>query len=99
LFSRTRDFENEFAQSLSLLDEVVLLDIYPARELPIPGVTSENLLAKITAGWKAKWNYSEVVAESGKHKFDVLLMMGAGDIDRLVKPVAEVVTGKGGTNG
>lgn len=99
LFSRTRDFENEFAQSLSLLDEVVLLDIYPARELPIPGVTSENLLAKITAGWKAKWNYSEVVAESAKHKFDVLLMMGAGDIDRLVKPVAEVVTGKGGVNG
>jgi UDP-N-acetylmuramate--alanine ligase len=96
LYSRTRDFEDGFAESLSLLDEVILLDIYPARELPIAGVSSDNVLNKINAAWKQKWNYSEVVALTAEHDFDVLLIMGAGDIDRLVRPVAKVIAEKGG---
>jgi UDP-N-acetylmuramate--alanine ligase len=98
LYSRTRDFEDGFAESLSLLDEVILLDIYPARELPIPGVSSDNVLSKITAPWKQKWKYSDVVALTAEHDFDVLLIMGAGDIDRLVRPVANVIAEKGGVH-
>ena len=85
LFSRTRDFMDDFARVLSFADHVMLLDIYPARELPIEGVTSQVLLNKITV--KNKWLYDkskfpEVVAESS-----VLMTLGAGDIDKLIQPI------------
>ena len=96
LFSRTRDFADQFARSLELLDVVVLLDIYPARELPIAGVTSQMLLDKITGTSKALSSKQELVAYIEKQDPEVVLMMGAGDIDRLVKPVAEALNRKGG---
>ncbi|HTF03812.1 MAG TPA: UDP-N-acetylmuramate--L-alanine ligase [Bacteroidia bacterium] len=98
LFSRTRDFADQFARSLELLDDVVLLDIYPAREKPMPGVTSAMLLEKINRDSKRLSTKSDLVATISSMNFDVLLMMGAGDIDQLVKPVADALTEKGGWN-
>lgn len=90
LYTRTRDFAPEFAQALSLADRVVLLDIYPARELPIPGVTSEMILKDITAAEKVlvhKENLLEWL--DSQNDADVVVSFGAGDIDRLVVPIAE----------
>lgn len=90
LYTRTRDFAPEFAQALSLADKVVLLDIYPARELPIPGVTSEMILKDITAAEKIlvhKENLLEWL--DSQNDADVVVSFGAGDIDRLVVPIAE----------
>lgn len=84
LYSRTRDFAPQFAEVLSLLDLVVLLDIYPARELPIPGITSQYLLDKIQKAHKYLLTTEEVIPFIAQHKPDVLLTMGAGNIDRLV---------------
>ncbi|OOG69548.1 UDP-N-acetylmuramate--L-alanine ligase [Algoriphagus sp. A40] len=84
LFTRTRDFAPGFSESLSLADEVVLLDIYPARELPIPGVTSEMLLDGIKAGKKTLINKAQVMNYLEESQPEVLVTMGAGDIDRLV---------------
>lgn len=87
LYSRTRDFANDFAKSLSLLDEVILLPIYPARELPIPGVDSQLILNKI------KKTPAQLVDKSGLFEAAcassarVVLSLGAGDIDRLVNPL------------
>jgi len=84
LFSRTRDFADGFSKSLSALDKLYLLPIYPARELPIPGVNSEMLLGQISgkAELVEKANLVNAV-ESEMAEFDVLLTMGAGDIDQL----------------
>ncbi len=87
LYSRTRDFENDFANSLSLLDDVVLLEIYPAREKPIPGVSSSKLLDKIKSVNKALYSKEELVSKVIEHDFDVLVTMGAGDIDQFVEPI------------
>lgn len=87
LYSRTRDLAEEFAESLSLLDEVILLDIYPAREKPIRGVSSELILEKLKAKKKSIIDKSKLVAYLKKQKPEVLLTLGAGDIDQLVKPV------------
>ena len=84
LFSRTRDFANEFAKSLELLDVVVLLDIYPARELPIEGITSEMLLGKIKNKEKYLLDKSEILNFIDEKSPEVLLTLGAGDIDQLV---------------
>jgi UDP-N-acetylmuramate--alanine ligase len=86
LFSRTRDFADGFAESLGLLDEVILLPIYPARELPIPGIDSHMLLDKIFGNVKKHLEKSELLAELTRSKPEVLLMLGAGDIDTLVEP-------------
>ena len=87
LFTRTRDFAEEFALSLSLLDEIVLLPIYPARELPIPGIDSEMLLSLIHHNNKHLVQKAEIPAYfTGKH-IEVLITMGAGDIDTLVEPI------------
>ena len=94
LYSRTRDFAPEFAESLSLLDEVVLTDIYPARELPIPGVGSEIIFDKITTSEKFILSKNELLSFVAKHSFDVLLIMGAGDIDKFVQPVKEILESK-----
>ena len=92
LYTRTRDFEAEFAKALSGFDEVILLDIYPARELPIEGVTSESLLEKISIQNKKVLAKNQVVNYLEEKQFDVLLTLGAGDIDTLVAPIKELIT-------
>lgn len=90
LFTRTRDFADEFAESLSQADEVVLLEIYPAREKPIPGINSQLILDKITAPKKYIISKADVVQSLEKsRKFDILATVGAGDIDTLVKPIKQ----------
>lgn len=89
LYSRTRDFYREFAASLSLADEVILLPIYPAREEPLAGVSSELILDEIEIADRRSMTKEELVAEIGNINPDVLLIAGAGDIELLVKPVVE----------
>ncbi|MDR2906559.1 MAG: UDP-N-acetylmuramate--L-alanine ligase [Bacteroidales bacterium] len=93
LYSRTRDFADDFAESLSLLNTVVLLDIYPAREKPIEGITSEMLLEKCTCPNKILTTKSDLIETLKTQSLDVLLTMGAGDIDQLVNPITNMVTG------
>ena len=87
LFSRTRDFADGFAESLSELNEVILLEIYPAREMPIEGVTSKMLLNKISGTNKFLLDKKEVVDSLKDRELEVLLTLGAGDIDQLVEPI------------
>ncbi len=87
LFTRTRDFANEFARSLELLDELILLDIYPAREKPIEGVTSQMLLDKVRTKNKKLIPKKELVKEIKQIEPEVLITLGAGDIDTLVEPI------------
>ncbi len=87
LFSRTRDFFDGFAKELSALDEVILLPIYPAREEPIAGVTSDVLLEKISAPSKMLLSPSEALGYVSKTESGVVLTIGAGDIDRIVEPL------------
>jgi len=89
LFSRTRDFYDGFAESLSMLDEVILLDIYPAREQPIEGVSSSALLEKISHNSKRLVTKAELPELLATLKPEVLLTLGAGDIDALVEPIRE----------
>lgn len=91
LYSRTRDFADDFAASLSLLDELILLDIYPAREEPISGVTSELIYGKVTIADKKMCRKEDLLRQMKDHHYDVVLMLGAGDIDRLVEPVKELL--------
>ncbi len=91
LFSRTRDFVNEFALSLSLLDECILMDIYPAREKPITGVNSEWLLEHINIENKKCLNKAELLTDLSLNKREVLLTMGAGDIDKLIEPIEKLL--------
>ncbi|MBC6611790.1 UDP-N-acetylmuramate--L-alanine ligase [Hymenobacter sp. BT507] len=95
LFTRTRDFLAGFADSLSLADEVVLLDIYPARELPLPGITSALLLDLITAPVKSLQTKEQVLtAAQTDDSFDVLATVGAGDIDQLVPRLRSILDSK-----
>lgn len=94
LFTRTRDFRDQFAESLSLLDEVILLDIYPARELPILGVTSEIILDAITVKEKLCCRMEQLAMELRQRDFEVLLTMGAGDIDTMIKPIVKIIKTK-----
>ena len=89
LFTRTRDFADEFAVSLALLDELILLDIYPAREKPIEGVSSAMLLNKVRLKTKKLCSKNELIEELKLHKPEILLTLGAGDIDMLVEPIAK----------
>ena len=91
LYTRTRDFAAEFAQSLSMVDELVLLDIYPARELPIEGVTSEIIFKDVTVGNKTMLKKEEVLEWLKGHEVDILITFGAGDIDRLIVPIEEML--------
>ena len=91
LYSRTRDFADDFARSLSLLDELILLDIYPAREKPIPGVTSRIIFDKVTISDKILCDKRELLDVIARGRYEVVLMVGAGDIDRLVEPVREIL--------
>jgi UDP-N-acetylmuramate--alanine ligase len=87
LFSRTRDFAEDFARSLDLLDECILLEIYPARELPIPGVNAQMLLDKMKCPSKMICSKEELLKEVISRKLEVLITMGAGDIDTFVEPI------------
>jgi UDP-N-acetylmuramate--alanine ligase len=89
LYSRTNDFYKDFAQSLDLLDEIVLLDIYPARELPMEGVTSELIFNEIKNKNKRLCAKSDLTNLAATFKPGIIIMMGAGDIDTLVEPVKE----------
>ena len=89
LYSRTKDFYVEFAESLSKLDDVIVLDIYPARELPIKGVTSNLIHRKIKGKKSVLCKKEDCLQELKLHKFDVLITIGAGNIDQLVNPITE----------
>ena len=91
LYTRTRDFAPEFAKALSALDEVILLDIYPAREEPIPGVTSDIIFKDISAPRKMLIKKEELMATLEKEKLDVLITFGAGNIDRFIEPIKQML--------
>ncbi len=91
LFSRTRDFADAFAKNLSLLDKVILLDIYPAREKPIKAVNSELILNKIEIKNKELLSKTELLEVMKSEENDVVLTLGAGDIDRVVEPLKEIL--------
>ena len=93
LYTRTRDLYEDFAESLSLCDTLILLPIYPARELPIEGVTSSLIYDNCHAKEKYLCEKSELINLIDKLKPELLLTMGAGDIDRLVKPIKEFLSG------
>ena len=87
LYTRTRDLADDFASVLSLADELILLDIYPAREKPIPGITSQMLLDKVSVTNKKLFTKDELVASADYHDYDVMLMVGAGDLDLLIPEI------------
>ena len=89
LFSRTKDHAAGFAEALDQLDEVILLPIYPAREKPIEGVTSELILEKMKMPNKRLLKKEELVDWLEPSRLDVLVTIGAGDIDALVAPIEE----------
>lgn len=90
LFSRTKDFQDGFAKELSKLDEVILLDIYPARELPMPGVTSRVVFDKMTNKNKKLVSKKELMKELAGREFEVLMTLGAGDIDVFREPIRKM---------
>lgn len=87
LFTRTRDFKDGFAKSLSMLDSLILMEIYPAREQPIPGITSQIIFDKVKIRDKVLCDRENVVSELDNRNSEVVLTLGAGDIDQLVKPI------------
>ncbi|MGB6093917.1 MAG: cyanophycin synthetase, partial [Moheibacter sp.] len=87
LYTRTRDFMDEMADSLSRFDELLLLDIYPARELPIEGITSAELLKKVNLEDKEVCSLADAMDKIKSRSFDVIVTAGAGNIDTLVKPI------------
>ncbi|MGV6861774.1 MAG: UDP-N-acetylmuramate--L-alanine ligase [Putridiphycobacter sp.] len=89
LFSRTRDFMNEFAEALGLADQLFLLDIYPARELPIEGITSKVLLDKINLKEKYLSSKANIISDLHQHQHDIITIIGAGDIDTTIKPITQ----------
>ncbi len=91
LYSRTRDFAPQFAEALSLADEVILLDIYPAREQPIPGVTSEIIFKDIKCPYKAICDKANLISTIKNYNFDVLLTAGAGDICNYLPAICETI--------
>jgi UDP-N-acetylmuramate--alanine ligase len=94
LFTRTRDFAKEFSRSLSLADELLLMDIYPAREEPIPGVTSDMLFKDISSPVKIRCSKKDLLQRLEDMDVEVLATIGAGDIDTFVKPIKEMLSRK-----
>jgi len=92
LYTRTRDFADEFATALDKLDEIILLDIYPAREQPIPGVDSALIFNKLQNPHKTLLHRSELLNHLKTHPIDVLLTTGAGDIDHFIEPIKQLLT-------
>ena len=96
LYTRTRDFYKDFADALSQLDEVILCDIYPAREQPIPGVTSQLIYDNLKPGVEKSMIHKEDVLDLVKNRdFDVLVILGAGDLDNYVPQIAKIIEAKG----
>ena len=95
LYTRTRDFYNDFADALSQLDEVILCDIYPAREQPIPGVTSKLIYDNLKPGVeKSLISKDDVLDLVKKRNFDVLVVLGAGDLDNLCPQITKIIESK-----
>lgn len=94
LYTRTRDFYKEFAEALSQLDEVILCDIYPAREAPIPGVTSALIYNELTCKEKSMIHKEDVIDLVKKRNFDVLVVLGAGDLDNYVPQMTKIIENK-----
>lgn len=95
LYTRTRDFYKDFADALSLLDEVILCDIYPARELPIEGVTSQLIYDSLKPGVEKSMIHKEDVLSLVKERdFDVLIVLGAGDLDNYVPQMTKILESK-----
>jgi UDP-N-acetylmuramate--alanine ligase len=91
LFSRTRDFADGFAESLSIADHVLLLDIYPARELPMEGVTSALIFRSVQSKTKQQCTRAELPSVVRKMKPSLLVTIGAGDIDQLLPTLKDVL--------
>jgi UDP-N-acetylmuramate--alanine ligase len=91
LYTRTRDFADGFAEVLGMADDLILLDIYPARELPIEGVTSEMILDRVDLAEKQKCGKEEALEYIRNEKPGLILTLGAGDIDTLVKPIKTIL--------
>lgn len=91
LYTRTRDFAAEFATALSAADKLIMLDIYPAREEPIPGVTSEIIFDKVTAPEKVIMKKEELMDYLQDEPIDTLITFGAGNIDRFIRPITEML--------
>ncbi len=95
LYTRTRDFYKDFADSLSILDEVILCDIYPAREQPIPGVTSKLIYDNLKDGVAKEMIHKEEVLNLVKNRdFEVLIVLGAGDLDNYVPQMTKILSAK-----
>ena len=92
LYSRTRDFADGFAESLSLLDTLYMIELYPARETAIPGVNSQMILDKVSIVDKYLVSRNDLLIKLTNEKPEVLLTLGAGDIDQLVKPIAQLLS-------
>ena len=93
LYTRTRDFADEFAEALSGLDALIMLPIYPARELPLPGVCSEMILDKVTLKDKQLVPKDRLMDTLAQRKVDCLITFGAGDIDRFIEPIENWLRG------
>ena len=91
LYTRTRDFAADFAKALSAVDKLILLDIYPAREEPIPGVTSEMIFKDVTAPEKVLLKKEELMDYLADEPLDVVATFGAGNIDRFIEPITQLV--------
>ena len=91
LYTRTRDFADEFAEALSNVDKLIMLDIYPAREEPIPGVTSEIIFDNVTAPEKVIMVKEELMDYLKDEPIDTLITFGAGNIDRFIGPITEML--------
>jgi UDP-N-acetylmuramate--alanine ligase len=94
LYSRTRDFAEGFSKSLSIADQLVLLDIYPARELPIPGVDSDMIIKDVTSAVKIRANKNDLMEKLEKMDIEVLATVGAGDIDTFIQPILKMLKTK-----
>ena len=92
LFSRTQDFFHEFAEELSQIDDIVLLPIYPAREEPISGITSNALLSKINSNQKKVLNKREAIEYCAASQSEIILTIGAGDIDQIIQPIKQALS-------
>lgn len=95
LYSRTQDFAWDFAASLGLADELILMDIYPAREKPIPGVTSNIILDKVDLTSKMICSPDQLLEEIQDRSLEVLVTLGAGNIDEVVGPIKRIISSKG----
>lgn len=94
LFTRTRDFADDFAAALDLLDDALIMEIYPARELPIDGVDSDIILTKMKLKSRVRCQKSDFPALLDNYKPEILLTLGAGDIDRLIEPIVNYLIKK-----